>query len=1722
MISTLRLASQKKQHIVRIKGRSPKRSKPSTIEGISKNMKRNAMKNSNTPHNKSKSSSELIKTEEITTIITDLLTPSADTTVLMEELNNNIIEAHGNLFDLSSNGIKKGEININSFVESMKGSLSQYNKNDVRHIIKLLSTTYLLGTIKDWTSWTLILTNFILDITKELELSFENTLDDISTVLPSMEEMRAHAVYHLGEDSIEAQSNEFNLDKNGRYSMNDFLTKLKENAHDLANFLKGPWGAILCSIISYIVIKPFAIADNFEITATMLKSFKEGLMTVLVGDNMDLIMMVSDTLTYYMEVGWNFFTGNEEPVKYKKKMTVPQWHAAITDLDQKEIFARDISNKSITKAELLYEIDTLIIMGKYLQQIARYKNKFGIITSQLASLSKRRLKLLMILRNEEGRKRPLGILLHGPTGVGKSFMIDLLINIHCAFRGQEFNARKKYSIPTDSEYWTGFTGQIYGVLDDVGAMNANHGGEASIVPIIRIVNEYPYVPTQAAVEDKGVYAVNFELLICSSNVQDLNIEKYASCPAAVLSRLKLNIGVQASPKYRARPEEPESCIDPVKLQEYEAVHGDAPDDLQIFTITEYYAPNGNHAQHVYKRVALINSMKEFRLYMMKVYAEHDKRNSFSDVSKERMLRPMCRCTKYKDECNKTCVFTNVPESISKKDTDDSDFIGPKRLSVSDVYNLTETVLPQSDEIDIGEEEESTHNLPSFLNYEDDLYLDADYMYQGIDVRNFVTRFTGNDVYFDTMEEWITWLMFEMPWISYEYAKSIVVSCFNLAVFIMRCIKFIRSFELYTWITQLGLFFIVTITQHYLLGTFLVFYYSWKVIKFYYWLVSSPNASWHLERQFNARYGPDKGKQFFKTRLFKDVSIIVMAIGAAKLYHYILYPTFSDEVRGEMMYKGSMWPSESRTALFRAVDAPYKAQRQARAGEVNVVRQSEVTSERECVATDADKVNQSFWNKEDLKIIKLDPQHAGSGMHVDHLEARIRKNDFFINVKAVGSDKMMVGRAIKLASNLYWASGHTFPDDLSKVSINITSESISEINSNNTVECIAIGPSTVMRLEGTDHIFIRSDYAPLSSDLSRFLIDDCIPGDASMFTVLPDRTISAISSLIKFPLVGLELIGRYGDCNEEMPIKGDSGSVTYSRAPSGELYIVGHHAGTESNTIFTEILTKSQFKTVVDYFEDKGPSILNVVCQNAETVGPPPRNARLTFVQAAICEYYGAHVSGSHQSFVKTKFVPSIFKEVVEEEFGPTGFTLPKFNSTIYNGVWCDPIKWCIEDRTSFKQPFDETFVQYSMMSYLSRFDGRQEYLEKMVHVLTDAEALNGADSIPYVDQLKRSTSAGHPFNVSKTHYLEPIKDSDKVILSPEMKLLYDKIHEGLLKGEVVAMIFKAHLKDEVRKISKVEQRKQRVFTGCNMIMTLLVRKYFGGIVRFLHTFKEDSEMSVGINCTSSEWKDLYNQITRFGSTRMLCGDYKSFDTSISPQIMKSVLQILTIIAMKSGNYSQEDIVMMTLLGDAICFPYISIGGELYRFYGGNPSGHPLTVVFNCIANSLYMRMSFQSVYDIGTFSDRVALATYGDDNIASVHEDCPNFNQQHIGWFLGVHGLTYTLASKEAIVSPYLHIDECDYLKRKFVMHEGIMCAPLDLESMKKSLCFRQGSKSISPEESRKEMLTNFLRESVSHGRTVYEHNLSLVQVWIEDFSSQVKFEVPTEDWRVRAEEMYR
>jgi len=319
MISTLRLASQKKQHIVRIKGRSPKRSKPSTIEGISKNMKRNAMKNSNTPHNKSKSSSELIKTEEITTIITDLVTPSADTTVLMEELNNNIIEAHGNLFDLSSNGIKKGEININSFVESMKGSLSQYNKNDVRHIIKLLSTTYLLGTIKDWTSWTLILTNFILDITKELELSFENTLDDISTVLPSMEEMRAHAVYHLGEDSIEAQSNEFNLDKNGRYSMNDFLTKLKENAHDLANFLKGPWGAILCSIISYIVIKPFAIADNFEITATMLKSFKEGLMTVLVGDNMDLIMMVSDTLTYYMEVGWNFFTGNEEPVKYKKK-----------------------------------------------------------------------------------------------------------------------------------------------------------------------------------------------------------------------------------------------------------------------------------------------------------------------------------------------------------------------------------------------------------------------------------------------------------------------------------------------------------------------------------------------------------------------------------------------------------------------------------------------------------------------------------------------------------------------------------------------------------------------------------------------------------------------------------------------------------------------------------------------------------------------------------------------------------------------------------------------------------------------------------------------------------------------------------------------------------------------------------------------------------------------------------------------------------------------------------------------------------------------------------------------------------------------------------------------------------------------------------------------------------------------------------------------------------
>ena len=248
------------------------------------------------------------------------------------------------------------------------------------------------------------------------------------------------------------------------------------------------------------------------------------------------------------------------------------------------------------------------------------------------------------------------------------------------------------------------------------------------------------------------------------------------------------------------------------------------------------------------------------------------------------------------------------------------------------------------------------------------------------------------------------------------------------------------------------------------------------------------------------------------------------------------------------------------------------------------------------------------------------------------------------------------------------------------------------------------------------------------------------------------------------------------------------------------------------------------------------------------------------------------------------------------------------------------------------------------------------------------------------------------------------------------------------------------------------------------------------------------EAMPGVIAQSTEWRDLHEYLVKHGKHKMVAGDYAKFDKKMAAPFILSAFNILIRIA-QAANWDKEDIMALRCIAYDTAFPWMEFNGDLIEVQG-NPSGHPLTVIINCLVNSLYMRYAFHSLgYKVSDFQKYVALATYGDDNIMGVSDEVPNFHHTNISMALEKMGVVYTMAEKEAASVPYIHIDDCSFLKRKFVFDKdiGTIVAPLEVQSIHKMLTTTVRSKEISPQAHSICVIETALREYFFYGKEVFE-----------------------------------
>jgi hypothetical protein len=494
---------------------------------------------------------------------------------------------------------------------------------------------------------------------------------------------------------------------------------------------------------------------------------------------------------------------------------------------------------------------------------------------------------------------------------------------------------------------------------------------------------------------------------------------------------------------------------------------------------------------------------------------------------------------------------------------------------------------------------------------------------------------------------------------------------------------------------------------------------------------------------------------------------------------------------------------------------------------------------------------------------------------------------------------------------------------------------------------------------------------------------------------------------------------------------------------------------------------------------------------------------------------------------KAKYLQSLTNEAFVELYGSTNLrseqkseVVPSILSTDVHDVCGVPQQWGPPKLKPNWEAFNTNVSQFSNPTEM--FDPEllkraQMDWEKPLHVamniyceeedfrpLTLKESVMGIPGKKFIDPLPMNTGIGFPLFGKKNKtgpdgellHFDEVWDGEQLIdRIPKEHIMeeYNRMLEAYKVGKRAYPVTSATLKDEPTKIGK---EKVRVFQAAPVAFSLLLRKYYLPIARFLHMHPELAETAVGVNSFGRGWKRLTKFMRKYSShnlERLLGWDYRKYDVTMNSQLVRAAWESFIHLA-KTGGYSEEDLQIMGAMIVDIAHPLMDLNGTLLMAFNMNTSGNNMTVDVNGTVGSFLVRMGFFSIYPhTDDFRTWVALLTYGDDAGGSIREEKSDFNFITFKKFLAKHGMDLTLPSKTDEERAFLLPGETDFIKRMstYIEEIGTEIGRLDEDSIWKSLHANVKSHSATPREVAASCIETALHEWFAFGRDHYEKRRS-------------------------------
>jgi hypothetical protein len=209
------------------------------------------------------------------------------------------------------------------------------------------------------------------------------------------------------------------------------------------------------------------------------------------------------------------YDADEATIEKFKEMSL--WMAKMQEVLEKDIQSE---RKFSQFRKLFCELYT---QGKQLELFVAERQlengKISIFLKMMKHAETIKEALLKYAKSDKGRIRPVVMQFFGKPNVGKSILIDYIINDVMHVLNLKYSSAEKYPLEPDRDFMDSYDNQFAVVMDDFMQHATTEAQTSAALLLIKLANDATFMTNQASLENKGIVFFDSPFVILTSNTE---------------------------------------------------------------------------------------------------------------------------------------------------------------------------------------------------------------------------------------------------------------------------------------------------------------------------------------------------------------------------------------------------------------------------------------------------------------------------------------------------------------------------------------------------------------------------------------------------------------------------------------------------------------------------------------------------------------------------------------------------------------------------------------------------------------------------------------------------------------------------------------------------------------------------------------------------------------------------------------------------------------------------------------------------------------------------------------------------------------------------------------------------------------------------------------------------------------------------------------------------